>query len=121
MTGRRRSYPLSYTKLVNTPVQGTASDINVASGNRLSRLGYETGRSQLTFRLNVHDDLTSVFPDKTLDEDIETAAREMVNPCYEWCTVPLTAEVSVGKNWFNMEKIHTFDSRDFGHFGGWKK
>lgn len=122
LTGRRRYYPLNYTKLANTPVQGTASDIVVGAGNRLARMAYERDKPQLNFRLNIHDDLTFVLPDKTLEEDIEMIVEVMVDPSpYEWCNVPLTAEVAVGRNWYNQDPVHTFDSRDFYHFGGWPK
>lgn len=114
LTGRRRRDPLGYTKLANTPVQGTASDLVTDSGNRISLLGYEQVKPQFTFRLNVHDDLSYYLPDKTLDTDLEFIAKEMVRPTFDFINVPLTAEVSVGKNWYEMEKIHTFDSRDFG-------
>lgn len=119
LTGRRRYCPLGYTKLANTPVQGTGSDIVVNAGNRLSLASYELQKPQLQYRLNIHDDLTFIIPDKNLDDDILTIVKEMVNPCYDWCSVPLTAEVSAGRNWYDQTPIHTFDSRDFGHFGGW--
>ena len=113
LTGRRRRDPLGYTKLANTPVQGTASDIVTDAGNRLSLMGYETKRPQNTFRLNVHDDLTFYIPDRTLDRDIEVIAKEMVNPVFDFLNVPLEVEVSVGKDWYNQEFIHKFDTRDF--------
>jgi len=120
LTGRRRYQPLGYTKLANTPVQGTGSDIVIGSGNRLARKAHELGKPQLNYRLNIHDDLTFIIPDKGLDTDIETIVKEMVNPCYEWINVPLTAEVKIGRNWCDQKEFHTFDSRDFGYFDGWK-
>lgn len=116
LTGRRRRAPLAYTKLANTPIQGVASEIVVAAGNRLSLLGYQQKKPQNQLILNIHDDLSFSIPDKTLDKDIELIGEEMVKPVFDFINVPLAVDVSVGKNWYDLEKIHTFDSQDFGHF-----
>lgn len=113
LTGRRRRAPLEYTMLSNTPVQSTAASIIIESGNRLSLIGYEQKKIQYQYKLQIHDDLSFTIPDKHLDRDIEVIGKEMVRPAFDFINVPLTAEVSVGKNWYELEKLHTFDTRDF--------
>ncbi len=115
LTHRRRRAPLSVNERVNSPIQGTASDIVVDAMERLSVIAYESDRPQLQPILNVHDDLTLCLPNKTLEADIEIIVREMLGCQYDFINVPLTIECSIGKAWGSLKEIETFSSKDYGH------
>lgn len=111
LVGRRRPLPVSDNEGINTPTQGTASDIVVAAMTRLSRISYEEEQPQYQAVLNVHDDLTFYLPDKTLETDIERIGKEMARAdVFPWISVPLTVEVSVGRNWGEQEEVEVFKS-----------
>ena len=113
LTGRRRYGPLSWNQVINTPIQGTASDLVVASMEDLSVEARESDRPFLQPVLNVHDDLTFRIPKKKIDEAIEVVVQKMLTPPKEWqswINVPLTCEVEVGENWYEMREVGTFRS-----------
>lgn len=113
LIGRRRRGALSSNQIINSPVQGTASDIVVMAMNRLSRSSYELDKPQYQNVLNVHDDLTFCIPDESLEEDIEFIAKEMVRPIPDYEDVPLSIDVSIGRNWCDQEGVGSFDSLQF--------
>lgn len=114
LTGRRRHEPINDNQIINSPIQGTASEIVTDGSVRLSRLAYFEQRPELQFRINVHDDLTFYFSDEQLEDNIQTVAREMLACPFEFINVPLTVEVSVGKTWDSQEEVEVFSSIDFG-------
>lgn len=110
LTGRRRRAPLSYNQLINSPVQGTASDIVVDGMNRLS----ETEEWHLQANLNIHDSLVFEIEDDKLEDHVEVIVKEMLNCRYPWINVPLTVEVSIGyENWQDMTPAGTFSSDEW--------
>lgn len=114
LTGFRRHAPLTRNEMINSPIQGTASDIVVDAMCRLAERAWREGIPPLLPRLNIHDDLTFYFPDDGLEELIEFAAREMVACPFEFArVVPLAVEVSVGDNWYQQEEVAKFSSEDF--------
>lgn len=113
LTGFRRRAPLTRNEMINSPIQGTASDIVVDGQNRLAEMAWREGIEPLQFRLNVHDDLTFYFPDSELEELVEVAAREMVCSPFKFINVPLAVEVSVGRNWYEQEEVAKFSTTDF--------
>ncbi|MCK5235409.1 MAG: hypothetical protein KAR06_00375 [Deltaproteobacteria bacterium] len=115
LTGRRRHGTLKYNEIINTPIQGTASDIVVTAMNNLSKKSYEEDNPTFQARLNVHDDLTFLIPEETLEEDIYTIAGEMCKSNFDFINVPLSVEVSVGKNWAECEEIAEFKTDDFDY------
>jgi len=112
-TGQRRHEPMSRNEIINYPIQGTAGHLVIDAQRRMSLLALHQDRPQLQPRLNIHDDLSFYFPEGTLEQDIETTARTMVQCPYPFITVPLTVEVSVGNNWADKEEIGTFSTTDF--------
>lgn len=110
LTGFRRYEPLAMTKIINTPVQGTASDIVIDSMNRLSEEAERSNRWQYQPVLNVHDDLSFCLPDETLEEDLEFCIKQMVGCKFDFINVPLTVEVELGPNWHELEPVGTFSS-----------
>jgi DNA polymerase-1 len=110
MTGRRRHGPMSSNMVINSPVQGTASDIVVDSMNRLSEYAQETEMWWFQPRLNIHDDLTFIVPEKDLDQTLETIINMMLACPYDWITVPMQVEVEIGRDWYHMEDVGKFKS-----------
>ena len=106
LTGRRRHGPMSYNMAINSPIQGTASDICVNAMNHLSEAG-------INVIMNIHDDVTSYVADETLDEDAERIVDIMCTSPYELLpelNVPIAIELSYGKNWCDLEEVGTFSS-----------
>jgi DNA polymerase-1 len=85
---------------VNTPLQGTAADLIKVAMLRIDAAMSERGlKSQMT--LQVHDELLfDVFPDEA-EEMTELVKREMEGAAE--FSVPIVAEVGVGKNWKDIK------------------
>lgn len=112
-TGFRRHIPMTRNELINMPVQGTAAHISLDAQVRLSYKAYKEDRPTLQPVLNVHDDLEFYLLTATLEQDIEDIAKEMCCSPYNFVTVPLAVEVSMGDNWADKETIATFTTKDF--------
>ncbi len=115
-TGRRRHAPLGYNQVINTPIQGTASDLVVnamCTVSEMARRGDVPPWWQPC--LNVHDDLTFEVPEKKVEREAEAIAKVMtdVSP-YPWAVVPLTVEAESGPHWAAMEKVGTYKGKDPG-------
>jgi len=109
LTGRRRHGPLSYNAAINAPIQSTASDICVNAMNHLADAGFQ-------IIMNIHDDITSYVKDDYLDSAIEEVAEIMCVTPYELIpnmNVPISVEISVGKNWCDQEEVGVFESTEF--------
>jgi DNA polymerase-1 len=103
MTGRRRRGPLTTNQLINAPVQGTACEIVLDAMSRLS----ETGDPELQPEINIHDDLTFL---RVRTERAEAVAEKVVDTMlmvpFKWAhIVPITVEMSMGKNWCELEEL----------------
>lgn len=110
LTGRRRRAPLSYNQIVNSPVQGTASDIVVDAMDRLS----ESDEWDYQPCLNVHDSLSFILDeDDEFDTKLEFIIKGMLNCRFPFITVPLTVEFSVGHNWSQMTEIGQYSSDEW--------
>lgn len=107
LNGRRRRAPLGLGQVINSSIQGSAADIVMDAMNRLS----EKDIAPLQPKLNIHDDLTFWFAsEKELCDYIDTIIDEMLNVRFPWLCVPLTVDLSVGPNWYDMQKIDTYSS-----------
>ena len=112
LTGRRRRAPMTKNEALNTSIQGTASDVVVDGMNRLSVLAEKADEPALQPVINIHDDLTFYLPRRRQDELCEIITEEMLSSSYKWLDVPLSVEVTIGKNWADMNKVGTFFSDD---------
>jgi len=112
LTGRRRRAPLTQNMIYNSPIQGSASDIVVDAMNRLSIRAEKDSIPALQPVMNIHDDLTFYVPRKRLRSLTRVIVDEMLHPSFDWVTVPISVEVSVGKNWGEMDSVGTFFSDD---------
>lgn len=107
ITGRERAIPEIHSKnanirsaaerlAVNTPLQGTAADlIKMAMLNVRQKL--KESKLQAKMVLQIHDELLFEVPDTELD-----ALTAMVKECMETVyplTIPLVADINIGKNW----------------------
>lgn len=110
LTGRRRRAPMSENMVINTPVQGAASDVTVDAMNRLSEYIDEHQIDWLKIVLNIHDDMTCIAREEMLEDALILIIRHMLEVPYPWYIVPATIDVEVGRNWYEMEPIGTFKS-----------
>lgn len=110
LSGYIRRGPLSYTEVINTPIQSSASDIVVRSQSNLVNLAHETGDTDLIPIMNIHDDLTFYVAEDKLELTIKTIVDTMLRPGLEWVTTPLVAEASVGDRWDQMEDYGTYEA-----------
>lgn len=100
--GRKRHAPLTYNKIINSPIQGLASDFTLLSWIRAHDAGF-------TVPLMIHDDITLYVP----EDDIENTFNEVSAIMSEWSdfdfvNVPMEVECEVGYNWCNMFPIEQF-------------
>ncbi len=109
-TGRRRHYPMTRNEAINASIQGLASDIVVKVMTILSYKAATEDKWYLHPRLNIHDDLTQIVPDDKIETAIETVYQVMLSPNLPCVNVPLSVEISIGRDWFHMDNIGKFYS-----------
>lgn len=105
MNGRRRRAPIKYNEMINHPVQGTTAEIVLDGMNKLSEMANETGDWYLQPILNIHDDLTFLWPDNKIHHYSKIAIDTMIHPPFDFINCPITLELSHGKNLLEMEKF----------------
>lgn len=110
--GRRRRGPMTKNEIINMPIQGTALDIVGAGMDSISELADLEDDHELQPRLNVHDDLTFVMADESLEKKIPIIAREMCMPRFDYINVPLIVEVAVGPRWHDLTEIQVYRSNE---------
>lgn len=108
--GRKRRVPLvanraSRSRLErlagNTPIQGTASDINLLAFIRLSKL-LDPDVAYPTFM--VHDSIAFVVREDVLDETLVTIVDAMEAVPFE-TNVPFLVDAEVGDRWGSLDKV----------------
>lgn len=109
---RRRYAPLSHNEIINTPIQGTASDIVIDAMNRCSEYADAYDYPPLQPMLNIHDDLTFEIPTESLEADCMKIIDIMLACDFPFINVPLVIEGSVGKNWADQEEFGIFRSNE---------
>jgi DNA polymerase-1 len=110
LSGFRRHAPVSYNEMINTPIQ---SDEAIIICDAMARLS-EKDDPRLQPNIEVHDDLTFILPKHEVDKCVEIIVKEMLTISFPWINVPLGVEVSVGKDWYDMEKLGEFTSDKLG-------
>lgn len=108
--GFRRHGPMSVPELINMPIQGTACEIVLEAMNVLSERADTEDDIELQPAFNGHDDLTFRISDASLESKIAVISHEMCKPRFDWITVPLIVEVSVGARWHQLEEIAKYSS-----------
>ena len=112
LTGRRRHAPLTFNQIINSPIQGLATEIIMDAMARLCKKAKQEDKHWLVPRLQIHDDLTFVVPEHKLDEALADIVAEMLAPSFSWINVPLQVELSVGSNWRDVEEVGRYSSND---------
>lgn len=110
LTGRRERGPLTKNQILNQPIQGTAADIVTDAMCLLSETAFAEDDPELQPNLNVHDDLTSLLADATLEPKIERIARIMCEPRFDFINVPLIVEAQIGERWDDLQEIGVYRS-----------
>jgi len=106
LSGFRRRAPISQNQLINAPIQADESLIVLTAMCALSELDPDKYQPIM----EIHDDLTFLWPENEIDERAEVVIREMVKPRFDWVNVPLGVEMSVGDNWCDLKKGREFES-----------
>ena len=117
LTGFRRYAPIEQNQIINSPIQGTASDITVKAMEILSEIAETEDLPYLQPCLNIHDDLTFRIPDAVFNDAVEYILYIMsyvVLQYFPFMCVPLLVEASKGKNWQEMEDFIERDSTYYG-------
>ena len=112
-TGQRRHEPMNRNEIINHPIQGTAGHLVIDAQARISEFAYAADLPELQPIMNIHDDLSFYLPEDEAEELIEVIAEKMCCCPFDFLTVPLSVEVSIGRNWADKEEIATFYSTDF--------
>lgn len=105
-SGFRRRAPVELNQLINAPIQADESIIVLSAMAAIAELE----RWELQPNLEVHDDLTFIWPAKDVDRNAEIVLREMTKVRFDWINVPLLVEMSIGDDWYKLEKIGNFES-----------
>jgi DNA polymerase-1 len=110
LTGRRRHGPLAWQDMINHPVQGLEAEIVFDAYNRLSEKSQAEDKPWMSPVLLVHDDLSFYIPDDIIEDALEEIITEMLTFKFPWINVPVSLEVSVGKNWYETKEVGKFFS-----------
>ena len=86
-------------------------DIVLEGMNALSERATLEEDPELQPSLNVHDDLSTLLHDRSLDSKIDIIVREMCLPRFAYINVPLVVEVSVGPNWADLKRDRQVSQR----------
>jgi DNA polymerase-1 len=119
MYHRRRHFPginsgapfikaMAERMAINAPVQGTAADMmRVAMVRIYTRLMTDEKQNDVRMLLQVHDELVFEIKDEIVNQEIIALRNDMeqVLTSEETAGVPIVAEVAVGKNWGELERI----------------
>jgi DNA polymerase-1 len=112
LSGRKRRGAMSKNELINHPIQGTAADIVTEAMTALSVLADLEEDDEYQADLNVHDDLSFMLLDASMDVKIPIIAREMCRHRFPYIIVPLIVEVQVGVRWHELKEIGVYRSNE---------
>jgi len=120
LNGRIRDEILPGNEIINTPGQGSASEIVLEAQNALYLRAITEDMNFLP-RFNIHDDLGFILPienEDILESYIRDIALEIVKVRFPFITVPLTTECRIGTDWASLEAITTFTGNYYDKIGG---
>ena len=110
LTGRVRVAPLSWNMVINSGIQGAASDITVDAHVRLWQRSVQDGKPWLTPRWLIHDDLAMLVPMDEVQYAAQALVDEQLGFKAPWVNVPLSAELEVGVDYSRMVAVETWRS-----------
>lgn len=112
-SGYLRRAPVSYNERINAPIQADEAKIVLGAMIKLSRIDH-ADRELLVPNMEIHDDLTFVWPKKKVDALAPVVVREMLEVPYGWAKVtPIVVEMSVGRSWATQEEVGAFASHRY--------
>lgn len=107
LSGFRRHAPISYNEIINSPIQADEAIIVLEAMAALSELDYK----RFTPMMEIHDDLTFLWPEDEIDRRADVVISEMCKPRFDWIDpVPLLVEMSVGDNWCDLKEVGKFQN-----------
>lgn len=110
LSGFRRRAPVEGSEVINTPIQSDEAIIVCDAILRLVMMG----DPMLWPILEVHDDLTFLWPEKKVDRYAETVISVMLDTSYEWAKiVPIGVEMSIGDDWAELEDVGEYYSDEW--------
>lgn len=110
MTGRRRAGPLNFNMIINTPVQGTASDLMMNAMDRAGEEAHESGERWKNPIWTIHDEIAWMVPLEIEEEATSWIVDTMAGVPYDWLNVPISVEVERGTVWSDMTSVGTFEA-----------
>lgn len=105
-SGFRRHAPIEFNQLINSPIQADESIIVLSAMNALSEIDHKRYQPIM----EIHDDLTFLWPTKEVEKRSEIVIREMLKVRFDWINTPLVVERSIGDNWCDLKKAGEFES-----------
>lgn len=108
LSGRRRHAPLTTNQIINSPIQADEAYIVKDAMARVVRSEDDWDSQPV---LLIHDDLTFIMPSAGLEDRLERIIGCMLDVKHiPWINVPITLEVSVGKDWEHLSEAGDFSS-----------
>jgi DNA polymerase I-like protein with 3'-5' exonuclease and polymerase domains len=109
LTGRTRHSIFSGNEPINTPIQGTAANLASDAMNDCAALARKENDPYLHPRMQIHDDLTFIFPeDHRLETYIDRIFEVMGRCRYDWQILPLLVEAKCGYSWADLDEFATY-------------
>lgn len=110
LSGFRRRAPISPNQLINAPIQADEALIVCDAMAALCQLEDPA----LHPSMEIHDDLTFIWPERDIDRNLEIVLPIMLAINYDWINVPLEVEVSVGDDWASVSGKTVYASHKMG-------
>jgi uracil-DNA glycosylase family 4 len=113
LSGFRRHAPISQNQIINSPIQADESIIVCSAMAALSEMEDERYQANM----EIHDDLTFIWPKNEIEKNAEVVAREMTRLTFPWMgIVPIVVEMSIGDDWSSVKEVAKFSSIEiWGH------
>lgn len=108
LTGIKRRAPCNPNQLINAPIQADEAWIVCDAMTRLSKKDDD----KLQASMEIHDDLTFVWKKKDIDKLAPIVIDTMLDIPFDWVkVVPMTVEMSIGKNWASLEEVGAYSTK----------
>lgn len=116
LSGFRRRAPIAPNELINSPIQADESIIVCDAMARLSELR----EPRFQPNMEIHDDLTFVWPVRDIDRNAEVVIDHMIHVPFDWANVvPIVVEMSVGEDWASQKAIGEYSSDTWNGSSGY--